>query len=68
MLDSAIYKCKESTGWERILKDAEDKFAEQGKNHSALKKSIAAIRRKIEAGEPLPDYLKVDAGTPQPTA
>jgi hypothetical protein len=45
-----------STGWERILADAEVTLREVAAEGRSLKRAIRAIKGKIAAGEPLPDY------------
>jgi hypothetical protein len=41
-------------GWEEILADAEEAFIKTKTHARALKRSIAAIKKKISANEPFP--------------
>ncbi len=46
------------TGWECILRDAESALASATSRVRRIKRAIRTIKRKIAAGESLPDYLE----------
>ena len=44
-------------GWEAVIADAEEELRAASARRIALKASIKLFRKKLEAGEPLPEGL-----------